>query len=158
MCATPKYGINAGSSAVLENTHWGVKIMQGKFIPAANAERERMDWGVLSWISRPQTTGAEQLVVIEVVLTPGCGHNFHKHAHQEEVIYVVAGAVEQWIGEEKRILQAGDGVFIGADVVHASFNDSASDAKIIAILGPCVGAEGYQLIDVAAESPWRDLR
>jgi quercetin dioxygenase-like cupin family protein len=132
--------------------------MQGKFVTAADAERDRLDWGVLGWISRPQTTAAEQLVVIEVVLEPGFGHNFHKHPLQEEVIYVVAGVVEQWIGEEKRILQVGDGVFIGADVVHASFNDSASDAKLIAILGPCVGAEGYQLVDVAAEAPWRDLR
>lgn len=132
--------------------------MQGKFIAAADVERGRQDWGVMGWLSRPQTTGTRQLVVIEVTLEPGFGHNFHKHPGQEEVIYVVAGAVEQWIGEEKRILQAGDGVFINADVVHASFNDSASDAKLIAILGPCVGAEGYQLVDVAAEAPWCDLR
>lgn len=132
--------------------------MQGKFIAAADVERGRQDWGVMGWLSRPQTTGTRQLVVIEVTLEPGFGHNFHKHPGQEEVIYVVAGAVEQWIGEEKRILQAGDGVFINADVVHASFNDSASDTRLIAILGPCVGAEGYQLVDVTAEAPWCDLR
>lgn len=132
--------------------------MQGKFIAAADAERDRLDWGVMGWLSRPQTTGAQQLVVIEVTLEPGCGHNFHKHPAQEEVIYVVDGTVEQWIGQEKRVLHVGDGVFIGADVVHASFNVSSDNAKLIAILGPCVGAEGYQLVDVADESPWRDLR
>jgi quercetin dioxygenase-like cupin family protein len=132
--------------------------MQGKFITAADAERNRLDWGVMGWLSRPQTTGAKQLVVIEVVLEPGCGHNFHKHPLQEEVIYVVDGSVEQWIDQEKQTLQAGDAVFIGADVVHASFNVSSSDLKLIAILSPCVGDEGYQLVDVAAEAPWRDLR
>ena len=38
--------------------------MSGKFIPAAQAEREKLDWGTLAWLSRPTTTEAEQLVVI----------------------------------------------------------------------------------------------
>jgi hypothetical protein len=43
-------------------------------------------------------------------------------------------------------------------MVHASFNIGDSDARIIAILGPCVGGEGYELVDVAAEEPWKGLR
>jgi quercetin dioxygenase-like cupin family protein len=133
-------------------------MMQGKFTLAAEAEQDEVDWGVMSWVSRPQTTGASQLVVIEVTFEPGFGHNFHKHPQQEEVIYVVDGAIEQWIDQEKQTLRAGDSAFIGADVVHASFNVSADTAKFIAILGPAVGSEGYQLVDVAADPPWRDLR
>ena len=57
-----------------------------------------------------------------------------------------------------RILGPGDSVFIGADVVHASFNVGESDAKLLAILGPCVGDQGYELVDVASEAPWKDLR
>ena len=68
--------------------------MRGKFIPAAAAEREKLDWGGLAWLSRPVTTGAKDLVVIEVSLAPGGGHNFHLHPEQEEVIYVVAGTIE----------------------------------------------------------------
>ena len=71
--------------------------MDGKFITAVAMERDHLDWGVMGWLSRPATTGAKDLVVIEVTLEPGCGHNFHKHPGQEEVIYVVAGAVEQWV-------------------------------------------------------------
>ena len=132
--------------------------MSGQFIPAAEAEREQLDWGALAWLSRPQTTGSKDLVVIEVNLLPGGGHNFHKHPEQEEVIYVIEGTVEQWLREEKRMLSSGDSVFISADTVHASFNTSSSSAKLIAILGPCVGAEGYQLVDVADEAPWNALR
>ncbi len=132
--------------------------MDGKFITAVAMERDHLDWGVMGWLSRPATTGAKELVVIEVTLEPGCGHNFHKHPGQEEVIYVVAGAVEQWVGRESTTLRPGDGVFIGADVVHASFNTGSATAKLIAILGPSVGAEGYQLVEVYDQEPWASLR
>ena len=132
--------------------------MSGKFIPATEADREQLDWGALAWLSRPQTTGAKDLVVIEVSLSPGGGHNFHKHPDQEEVIYVIEGTVEQWLRDEKQMLSSGDSVFIPADVVHASFNTSDAPAKLLAILGPCVSDEGYQLVEVADEAPWNTLR
>ena len=98
--------------------------MRGKFVVASEAERDELDWGTMTWISRPQTTGAKDLVAIEVNLMPGGGHNFHKHPDQEEVIYVIKGSIEQWLEDRRQELNAGDSVFIPADVVHASFNMS----------------------------------
>lgn len=132
--------------------------MRGKFTLGADAQRDQAEWGIMGWLSRPMHTGAAQLVVIEVTLEPGFGHNFHKHPQQEEVIYVIEGVIEQWIEEKNQLLRAGDSAFIGADVVHASFNVSSQPARLLAILGPAVGDEGYQLVDVAAELPWRTLR
>ena len=132
--------------------------MAGKFITAANAERDNLDWGSMGWFSRPSTTGAKDLVVIEVNLQPGGGHNFHKHPQQEEVIYVIEGEIEQWLGQEKKTLKAGDSVFIGADVVHASFNVSDANARVLAILGPCVTDAGYELVEVYDQEPWSGLR
>ncbi|MBI3960742.1 MAG: cupin domain-containing protein [Chloroflexi bacterium] len=132
--------------------------MDGKFITSVAMERDHLDWGVMGWLSRPATTGAKDLVVIEVRLEPGFGHNFHKHPQQEEVIYVVSGGVEQWVGRESTTLAPGDGVFIGADVVHASFNTGRETARLIAILGPSVGDEGYQLVEVYEQEPWASLR
>lgn len=132
--------------------------MGGKFRIASEIETESLDWGDLRWLSHPPSTGAEQLTVIHVSLAPGKGHDFHKHPDQEEVIYVVDGTVEQWVDREPRTLGAGDSCFIPADMVHASFNIGDSDAKIIAILAPCVGEGGYELVDVADEAPWKTLR
>ena len=109
-------------------------------------------------MSHPPSTGARQLTVIDVALTPGKGHNFHKHPDQEEVIYVIAGKVEQWVDRERRFLGPGDAAFIPAGTVHASFNAGAADAKLVAILGPCVGEGGYELVDVAGEAPWNTMR
>lgn len=120
--------------------------------------QEVLEWGKLRWMSSPPATGAKDLSVIEVNINPGAGHDFHKHPDQEEVIYVIAGEVEQWVEQDKRILGPGDSVFIGAGVVHASFSIGDAEAKLLAILGPCVGPDGYELVDVASESPWKDLR
>ena len=71
---------------------------------------------------------------------------------------MVAGKVEQWVDRDKRVLGPGDSAFIPADMVHASFNVGTEDARMVAILGPCVGKIGYELVDVAAEAPWNGLR
>lgn len=132
--------------------------MLGKFMMSADTPAEALDWGRLRWMSHPPSTGAAQLTVIEVNIVPGQGHDFHKHPDQEEVIYCISGRVEQWLGEEMRVLGPGDSVFIGANVVHASFNTGDAEARLLAILGPCVGEAGYELVDVASEAPWKDLR
>jgi quercetin dioxygenase-like cupin family protein len=132
--------------------------MIGKFISSTEVERQELEWGSLAWFSSPAASSAKDLVVIEVTLSPGRGHNFHKHPSQEEVIYVIEGEIEQWVDREKRMLQPGDSAFIGADVVHASFNVGERNTKLLAILGPCVGPEGYELVDVGEQEPWVSLR
>lgn len=132
--------------------------MHRRFTVASETEQESLDWGKLRWLSHPPSTGAEQLTVIDVSLMPGKGHDFHKHPDQEEVILVIAGTVEQWVDQEKRTLGPGDSAHIPADMVHASFNVGDSEAKIAAILGPCVGDDGYELVDVADQAPWNGLR
>ena len=128
------------------------------FITDDDRRPDVLDWGTLFWMSSPEVTNADKLVVLEVNLEPGKGHNFHKHPQQEEVIYVIEGEIEQWVGQEKRILHAGNSVFIPADGVHASFNIGTTTAKLLAILSPCIGAEGYELVEVYHEAPWNELR
>jgi quercetin dioxygenase-like cupin family protein len=133
--------------------------MIAKFLPSSELVRETLSWGSLAWCCRPADTGAQGLVVIEVTLAPGGGHAFHKHPRQEEVIYVMEGQVEQWLDCRKRVLEAGDSVFMPANVVHASFNTGSKDARLLAILGPCIDREnGYEVVEVADETPWKDLR
>ena len=59
---------------------------------------------------------------------------------------------------QKRILHPGDSVFIPADVVHASFNTGSTPAKLMAILGPCVGDGGYVSVEVGDQEPWKGMR
>jgi quercetin dioxygenase-like cupin family protein len=131
--------------------------MNGKFVIGKEIARDQLDWGQMGWISRP-ANAAKQICEIEVTLEPGFGHNFHKHPRQEEVIYVMAGEIEQWLETGKRALKPGDAVFIPPNIVHASFNTGHQTAKLLVVLSPCVGDGGYELVDVSAESPWNSQR
>ena len=132
--------------------------MEKKFLLASEIEQVHLDWGVQQWFSDPKITGAEELVVVAVEIIPGFGHDFHKHPNQEESIFVLEGEIEQWLETESKVLKAGDSAFIPKGMVHASFNISDVPVKVLAILGPCIGEEGYELVDVSEEEPWNKLR
>ena len=133
--------------------------MSGMFVPGAEVVRETLDWGTMAWCCRPAGMGMKNLVVIEVTLAPGGGHAFHEHPRQEEVIYCIHGEVEQWLEQQKRTLKPGDAIVIPAGTVHASFNVSQADAKLLAILGPSIDDQnGYEVTEVADQEPWCNLR
>jgi len=129
-----------------------------RFVLAGDMREESFDWGAVGWRCIPAITGSKHLTVIDVVLSPGGGHDFHRHPDQEEMIIVTAGRIEQWIEREKHALGPGDSVYIDADAVHASFNTGSEDAHLQVVLGPSVGDGGYELVDVSGEEPWAGLR
>ena len=58
------------------------------FMRGQEVRREQFDWGVIGWRCTPAVVGAKQLVVMDVEILPGAGHDFHRHPLQEEVIIV----------------------------------------------------------------------
>jgi len=131
--------------------------MAGAFKPGASLTRDPHDWGVFAQVSGPRD-GLAGIVTIEATFLPGKCHDFHRHPGQEEVIYVIEGTIEQWLEREKSTLSAGDSVVIPASAVHATFNDGDAAAKILAILSPSIGDDGYGVEDMAAAEPWASLR
>ena len=131
--------------------------MAGAFKPGSSLTRDQHDWGVFAQVSGPRD-GLDGIVAIEATFLPGKCHDFHRHPGQEEVIYVIEGSIEQWVMGEKQVLSAGDSVVIPASAVHASFNEGTEPAKILAILSPAVGDDGYGVEDVTGEEPWASLR
>ena len=133
-------------------------MQKGKFFKQKELASINEDWGILKRVSDPEVTAAKDLVVLDVTLYPTKGHAFHHHPQQEEVIYCITGKVEQWVGEKMQIMEPGDSCFIPAGMVHASFNIGEENAKVLAILSPCIGEIGYEVEEVATEAPWKDLR
>jgi len=128
------------------------------FIHLADVRREQFDWGVIGWRLIP-AQGAQHLVVMDVELQPGGGHDFHRHPGQEEMIIVKAGAVTQYIEQDSTTLGPGDSVCLDEGVIHASFNDGSETAHLQVVIGPSLGGEtGYGLEDVSGEEPWASLR
>jgi len=130
----------------------------GKFIKLGDIEHEQFEWGDVGWRCVPRT-GAKELVVMDVTLEPGGGHDFHRHPGQEEVIIVKRGQITQYLEQDSTTLGAEDSVFIEADVVHASFNESDEPALLQVIIAPSLGeGSGYGLVDVSGEEPWASVR
>jgi len=129
-----------------------------RFRIESEANRDPFPFGTLRWISHPGSTSAQQLTAMDVRLLPRKGHAFHKHPDQEEVLFVVAGRLEQWIEREMRILGPGDAVFIPPGVVHASFNAGEEELRMLVVFSPSVGEMGFVAVELAEESPWRELR
>ncbi len=128
------------------------------FVKNANIEHEQFDWGDVGWRCSP-STGAKQIVVMDVTLEPGGGHDFHRHPGQEEMIIVKQGQITQYLERESTTLGVDDSVFIEADVVHASFNESDRPALLQVVIAPSLGeGSGYGLVDVSGEEPWASLR
>ena len=128
------------------------------FIPLADVRREQFDWGVIGWRLVP-ANGAKHLVVMDVELQPGGGHDFHRHPGQEEIIIVKDGTIVQFLGEESQTMTTGDSVFVPEGQVHASFNDGEQTAYLQVMISPSLGGEtGYGLEDVTDQEPWASLR
>ena len=129
-----------------------------RFVKREDVEQERFDWGTIGWRCRPANTGARRLVVMDVTLEPGEGHQFHRHDGQEEMIIVTQGSITQYLERDSSALHPGDSIYIDEGVVHASYNDGDETARLQVVIGPSLGGEGYGLVDVSADEPWASLR
>ena len=129
-----------------------------QFVMQSDVQMTEFDWGSAGMRLTKDATGCDSIVVMDVRLAPGGGHNFHKHPNQDEMIIIKSGTVVQWIGEEHSVLRPGDSVYLDKDVVHASFNEGAVDAELQVILAPSVGEGSYELVDISGDAPWNTLR
>ena len=127
------------------------------FITDLDMQVEPSPWGPHEWLSRPGLTGAEELLLVRVLMPAGRAHQFHRHPAMEEIIYVISGTAEQWVGPERRVLGPGSIAHIPKDVVHGTYNAGADTLVFLAILSPAK-SDGPALIDVHREEPWCSLR
>jgi quercetin dioxygenase-like cupin family protein len=129
------------------------------FVKQPDVRQEQFDWGVIGWRLTPGN-GSKHLVIMDVALEPGEGHDFHRHPGQEEMIIVTQGEITQYIEQESTSLGAGDSVYLDEGVVHASFNEGGETAHLQVVIGPSLPNEatGYGLEDVSSEEPWASVR
>jgi quercetin dioxygenase-like cupin family protein len=133
-----------------------------RFVQIADALREPNAWTNNEWLCRPDLVAAEKLLLVRANMDPGHCHPFHFHPHREEIIYVIYGRAEQWVGHDYRILSAGEMAHIPAGTVHATYNPHAEPLVFLAMLSPAklpdALAAAPGLCDVSTQAPWADLR
>src|SRR5439155_545186 len=70
-------------------------------------EVETLPGKVHHWYCKPGMVRDTNLMFVRAHLLPAEAHKFHYHPRMEEILYVLAGAAEQWVEREKRVLRPG---------------------------------------------------
>jgi len=135
---------------------------QRHFIQIADAFRETNPWTNNEWLCRPDLVDAEKLLLVRANMAPMHCHPFHFHPHREEIIYVIYGRAEQWVGNEYKILSAGEMAHIPAGTIHATYNPHHEPLVFLAILSPAKLPDDLAAApdpqDVSAQEPWASIR
>lgn len=133
-----------------------------RFVQRDDVQRETNAWTNNEWLCRPGLVAAEKLLLVRAHMAPMHCHPFHHHPHREEIIYVVAGRAEQWVGEERRILGPGEIAHIPPGTVHATYNPHPEPLVFLAILSPAKLSSELAAVpdpfDVSTQEPWCSLR
>jgi len=117
---------------------------------------ESIDQGINTWINYPNPVSPGLFVAIAEI-SPDKGHDFHRHPGREELILVIQGTVEQWIGETCKVLTEGDAVMIPEGLPHASFNTGKIPATLfVSLTHP--ESELPLSEDLSTQKPWNTLR
>ena len=130
--------------------------MPRRFVSAAETETEQLPGQLNCWYFKDGLGDAENLVLVRGRLDQGSGHPFHTHPEMDEIIYVLAGEMKQWLEKESRILRADDTLYIPRGVIHGCRNESATQCEFLAILTPAK-ITGPFSVDYSAQEPWCSL-
>lgn len=100
--------------------------------------------GVMTRMRVSAKIGATQLCLFEQWCDPGLGAPTHYHA-VEEVLSVVEGVAEIWVGNERQIAKAGQSVVIPAGISHGFKNAAPSGTlHVMATLASPVFEAAYE--------------
>ena len=87
---------------------------------------------------KPGLTETKQLTLVRVRMRPGPATSSTTIRRGKRSSTSLDGIAEQWVGREKRRLNAGEIAFIPKNVVHAIHNPSKKPMTFLAILSPAV--------------------
>lgn len=132
-------------------------IASRRFVTASEKVDFLSPWTLEEWLCRGDIVNNEHLMMVRANMEPGRSHPFHCHPTREELIYVISGRAEQWVGHEKRLLGPGDMAFIPMGEVHGTWNAGDEMLVFLAILSPAK-ADEPGIVDMSNEEPWKSLR
>ena len=92
--------------------------MQTNKTPKVFIENEEIPWQQMDeMVRRKIMSFDEKLMLVKVEFQAGAVGALHNHPHTQ-ITHLESGVFEVTIGEEKKILKAGDGFYIPPGVVH----------------------------------------
>lgn len=133
------------------------RVADRRFVTAAEKIDFVSPWTLEEWLCRRDIVPNQELLMVRANMEPGRSHPFHTHPTREEIIYILSGRAEQWIGREHRILGPGEMVLIPKGEVHGTYNIFRERLVFLAILSPA-NAPDPAIVDVSTQEPWSSIR
>ncbi|MBX7210694.1 MAG: cupin domain-containing protein [Verrucomicrobiaceae bacterium] len=87
-------------------------------VKGSEPEVLEMPWGTLTWHVSRALGNSAVMTFGRATIRPGMKNPRHRHPNCDEILHVITGSIEHWLGEESFILQAGDTISIPAGVWH----------------------------------------
>ncbi len=105
-----------------------------KSIPPINVEDippEKFSWGEIRWIwSGKVNLNAEQTLG-QVIIYSGKKNTFHSHPNCEEVMYILEGECDHWVGEDVYHLKPGMTIVLPREIEHYAVVTSKEPLKAL---------------------------
>jgi quercetin dioxygenase-like cupin family protein len=134
-----------------------MSIETRRFVTAKEKVDFQSAWTLEEWLCRADVVPNRELLMVRANMEPGRSHPFHTHPTREEIIYVLSGRAEQWVGKEHRILGPGELVLVPKGEVHGTYNPFRERLVFLAILSPANAADPA-VVDVSTQEPWASAR
>jgi len=128
-----------------------------RIVTFSEAEVEQLPGKTHFWHCKPGMVADTNLMFVRAQLPPGEAHRFHFHPQMEEMLYILSGTAEQWIEEEKRVMKAGDSIYLPAGMVHGTYNKGSETLDFLAVLSPAK-QPGPVTVEVGDQEPWKSLQ
>ena len=108
-------------------------------------QQPREDWrdGVTTVMLVSAETSASQLCIFEQYCAPGLGAPTHLHA-VEEVLTVIDGEADIWLGDERARVKTGSSLIIPAGAWHGFQNALSTSLHVRATLAAPIFEASYQ--------------
>jgi quercetin dioxygenase-like cupin family protein len=103
--------------------------------------------GVTHKLTRQHTGGAYYL--FEFAFHPESGNGLHVHSYEDEVVYVLEGAIQIRLGNEKLQAVAGGVAHLPKRIPHALYNPLKTPSRYLAIAIPGGMENFFDELDVA---------
>ena len=113
-------------------------------VPPEEPTFEEWRPGVGTRLLAAAATGATGLCVMEQWTEPGAGAPTHSHLDVEEVIIVLEGTAEFWVGEERALLTAGSTLVVPPHARHGYRNAGSEPLHLYAVFNSASPPMAYE--------------
>ena len=106
--------------------------------------------GITHKLTHQQTGGGYYL--FEFAFNPESGNSLHVHSYEDEVVYVLEGAIQIRLGNEKLQTVAGGVAHLPKSIPHALYNPLRTPSRYLAIAIPGGMENFFDELSVAQEA------